>query len=65
METLYVRITRENKTFFFVCRPTDLIDSLRRKLATFFNYDINDIRLYLDKRVKFEHYLLLKKKIKK
>ncbi|EWS74615.1 hypothetical protein TTHERM_000047248 (macronuclear) [Tetrahymena thermophila SB210] len=51
MDTIYVRVKRENMTIFFVCRTTDSIESLRKRLVTFYKVQNTDMRLFLGDRL--------------
>jgi hypothetical protein len=50
-ESIYVKVHRDNKIIFLVCKTTDLVESLRKRLFPFFKVDSADIRLYLNGRV--------------
>jgi hypothetical protein len=49
----YVRVKRENKTFFFECLAIDSIDSLKIRLKQFLKVENDDIRLYKGPRVSY------------
>ncbi|KAL4511848.1 hypothetical protein ABPG72_012693 [Tetrahymena utriculariae] len=51
MDTIYVRVKRENMTIFFVCRTADSIESLRKRLVTFYKVQNTDMRLFLGDRL--------------
>ena len=47
-----VRLRREKSTYFFLCKLTDQIDSLKRKIMMFHKgVEPSDIRLYIQTRV--------------
>ena len=50
--SLYVRIKREQKVFFFECFPHETVESLKILLKTFYDKtELNEMRLYLGTRV--------------
>lgn len=52
MSSQYVRIKREQKTFFFECYPNDTVESLKVLLKGFFDkIELTDMRLYIGDRV--------------
>lgn len=52
MTSQYVRIKREQQTFFFECLPQDTVESLKILLKPFFDkIEQPDMRLYLKDRV--------------
>ena len=54
MNSQYVRIKREQKTFFFECSPFDTVESLKNLLKLFFDKtELTDMRLYFGDRVNF------------
>ena len=55
-ERQYIRLKRENKTFFIQCLPMDRIESIKTKLQEFLDVDPNDMRLYIGNRVIFLHF---------
>ena len=64
MSSQYVRIKREQKTFFFECFPHDSVESLKILLKNFFDkVELVDMRLYIGDRVDFNYFLCFKVKI--
>ena len=50
--SLFVRIKREQKTIFFVCLPSDTVESLKVQIKNFFDkLELSEMRLYLLDRV--------------
>ena len=57
MSSQYVRIKREQKTFFFECFPHDSVESLKILLKNFFDkVELPDMRLYVGDRVDFYYF---------
>ena len=54
----YVRIKRGKQTFFFTCEAFDTIGFVKSHLKTFFQVDLNDMRLYLGPKVHHFEYML-------
>ena len=55
----YVRLKRENKTFFIQCFPMDRIELIKYRLQEFIDVDPNEMRLYIGDRVITSTILLL------
>ncbi|KAM3133744.1 hypothetical protein pb186bvf_014153 [Paramecium bursaria] len=49
--SIYIRVKRENRIFFFVLKITDQIESIKRKLTGYYKQDLPDMRLYLGDRL--------------
>ena len=52
-QQLCVKVRREKTTYFFICKPTEHIDWIKKKIIMFHKgIELNDIRLYIGTRVK-------------
>jgi hypothetical protein len=49
--TIYLRVKREKRVYFFECQLTDQVELLKRRLQNFYKQESNEMRLFYGTRV--------------